>query len=402
LVAGFAAVLLWLAAPPAVAAPSRFVVRTTDPTPVIGRLDAIGAGWAVTLADPAGTVPAGRLVSIRRDGLPLPPRPRGPMIVLANGDRARGEVVGGDTRLVRFVPTQPGNAKPAVWSVPLTALAAVWVTTPPADTPANPASYAWANGPRRRDAVLLRNGDVLRGTVEGFAADPPAVRIKVQGDPAATGVPLSRVAAVAFDPALARVRKPKGPYARLVTVDGSRLSLGAATADTTTLTGTTTFGTAVVVPLSELAALDVLQGKATYLSDLKPRAATTEGFNGVAWPWVADRSVKGKPLRLGEQTFDKGLGTHPRTTLSYDLAGKYRRFEAVVGLDPVTGRRGAAVVRVLVDGRDTLTVPLTAGAAPSTVVADVTGAKALMLVVDYGPGGDVQDDVNWGDARLIE
>jgi hypothetical protein len=324
------------------------------------------------------------------------------MLVLANGDRARGTVTGGDTRVVRFAPDSQEGAKPEPWAAPLTALAAVWVTPPPADTPSSPSAYPGADGTRRRDAVLLRNGDVLRGTVEGFAADPPAVRVKVTGENAATTIALSRVAAVAFDPSLARVRKPKGPYARLVAADGSRLSLATATADENTLKGTTTFGVAVELPLADVVALDVLQGKATYLSDLKPKTATAEGFNGVAWPWAADRTVKGNPLRLGTQTFDKGLGTHPRTTLVYDPGGKYRRFEAVVGLDPVTGRRGAAEVRVLVDGRDVFSAPLTAGADPKPVAVDVTNAKELTLVVDYGPGGDVQDDVNWGDARLIE
>ena len=154
-----------------------------------------------------------------------------------------------------------------------------------------------------------------------------------------------------------------------------------------------------------MVALDVLQGKATYLSDLKPRKATAEGYNGVAWPWAADRTVKGNPLRLGAQTFDKGLGTHPRTTLVYDLGGKYRRFEALVGLDPVTGRRGAAEVRVLVDGKRgawSRATGLTAGTDRDAVAVDVTKAKELTLVVDYGPGGDVQADVNWADARLIE
>jgi hypothetical protein len=403
---GFAVALLGLALLPFAAAqppdPPRFVAHTTDPTPLHGRLSAITDGWAVSLNDPNATVPAGHLVSLRREGRPLPPWPRGPVIVLANGDRIHGEVTGGDTRSLRFTPVPRDGTKSEPWAVPLTALAAVWVTPPPADTPPDPAAYLWADGPRRRDAVLLRNGDTLRGTVEGFAADPPAVRVKAAGESAATTLPLSRVAAVAFDPTLARARKPKGPFARLVTADGSRLSFATATADATTLKGTTTFGTTVEVPLADVVALDVLQGKATYLSDLKPKRTTVEGYNGVAWSWAADRTVKGHPLRLGSQTFDKGLGTHPRTTLVYDLSGKYRRFEALAGLDPVTGRRGAVEVRVLVDGRDGLTTALTAGTDAKAIAVDVARAKELTLVVDYGPGGDVQDDVNWGDARLIE
>jgi hypothetical protein len=33
---------------------------------------------------------------------------------------------------------------------------------------------------------------------------------------------------------------------------------------------------------------------------------------------------------------------------------------------------------------------------------DVTGAKELVLEVDFGPTGSVEAAVNWGDARLIE
>jgi hypothetical protein len=331
------------------------------------------------------------------------------MLVLANGDRVRGAVVGGDTSVLRFAPARRTGPNPDPWAVPLPAVAAVWVIPPPADAPTDPATYPWADTPRRKDAVLLRNGDVVRGTVEGFAGDPPAIRVKPTGEPAATMLPLSRVAAVSFDPALARARRPKGQYFRLVAADGSRLALTTAVVAGDTLVGRTAFGAAVELPLTEVIALDVLQGKAAYLPDLKPKKAAVEGYNGVAWPWAADRTVKGSPLRLagplGEQTFDKGLGTHPRTTLVYDLGGKYRRFEATIGLDPATGRRGAAEVRILVDGKPADVEglsPLTRGSSPRPVSVDVTGAKELTLVVDFGPAGDVQDDVNWADARLVE
>jgi hypothetical protein len=379
-----------------------FVAQSADPAPRRGWLARLGADWSASLVDPVAIIPAGDLVSLRQADRPLPAWPRGPMLIFNNGDRVRGTVTGGDTRNVRFKPELSG-AKAAEWTVPLSALAAVWVVAPPGDAPFDPAAYPWADTPRRRDAVRFRNGDVVRGTVQGFAADPVEVRVKAT-EPAPVSLPLASVSAVSFDPGLARVRKPKGAFARLVAANGSRLSLASASSDGATLKGTTLFGAAVELPLADVAALDVLQGKATYLSDLKPRRAKAEPFNGVAWPWRNDRSVRGNPLRLGGQTYDKGLGTHPRTTLTYDLGGKYRRFEAVIGLDSATGRRGAAEVRVLVDGKD---VPLdgsprsAVGAVPRSISISVAGAKQLTLVVDFGPGGDVQDDVNWGDARLV-
>ncbi|OWK47058.1 carbohydrate-binding protein [Fimbriiglobus ruber] len=337
----------------------------------------------------------------------MPAWPRDALAILANGDRIRGTVIGGDADIVRFEAAARGTGKPA-WTVPITTLAAIWTTGAPAETPPDPMDYLWAAGPKRRDAVLLRNGDVVRGTVTAFAASPAAILVAAGGTGPTIIVPLDRAAAVAFDPKLARVRKVKGIYARLVTTDGSRISLSAASCDGARLRGTTLFGGAVDVPLDEVVALDWLQSKATYLSDLKPKRAVVDAYNGVTWPWAANRTVRGNPLRLagphGEQTFDRGLGTHSRTTLTYDLAGKFRRFEAQIGLDPETGRRGAADVRVVVDGKDVPVeglAPLTS-AIPREVSVDVSGAKELTLIVDYGPGGDVQDDVNWCDARLVE
>ena len=128
----------------------------------------------------------------------------------------------------------------------------------------------------------------------------------------------------------------------------------------------------------------------------------------MTWPYASDRTVSGAPLRLadhgGESTFDKGLGTHPRTTLTYDLGGKYRRFDASVGIDPAVGGRGQASVRILVDGKEQSFPALKALAAgnPIPVRVNVTDAKELVLEVDFGTAGSVQADVNWAEARLIQ
>lgn len=391
--------------PPATAAP-KFLAHSTAATPATGTLRSLGEDGAVALAEPDGAVAAGGLVSLRRADRPLPQWPRGPQAILTNGDRIGGDAVGGGDDDLALAPAGAWQDRRAAWPVPVGSLAAVWVTAPPADAPADPRDYPWAGTTARRDAVLLRNGDVLRGVIEGFTP-APAVRLKPDGDAAVQVLDLTRVAAIAFDPSLARPRSPKATYYRLVTAGGSRLSLKSATATAAMLHGETLFGAKVALPLAEVVALDVYLGKATYLSDLKPKGATADGFNGVAWPPVADRTVRGGPLRLrtplGEATFDKGLGTHSRTTLTYALAAKHKRFEATVGLDAVSGRKGAAAVRVLVDGRVAWQADrLTAADRPRAVSVDVAGARELTLLVDYGTGGDVQDDVNWGDARLTE
>jgi hypothetical protein len=382
--------------------PGPFVALGPADEPVTGRLVRLAADGTAELAAGPKTVRVRDTYSLRRQRVPLPPLPRGPLLVTITGDRVPGRLLGGDTQALRFRPAfAPDEAE---WKVPFSSAAVVWLTRPPADTPLDPGRYAWLADTRRRDVLLFRNGDTLRGSLDGFADGP---KFKPETGDLRT-VPLAQLAAVAFNPSLARTRKPKGPYARLVLRDGTRLDVTGPTIEKDTLRGKALFGAAIEVPLVEVVALDVFQGKATYLSDLKPTKAEHAAYLGAAWPWAADRAAHGGPLRLltpaGEQTFDKGLGTHPRTTLVYDLGGKYRRFEALVGLDPASGRHGRADVRIRLDGKEQERPELRSLAAGFAMPPrlDVTGVKELTLVIDFGPSGDVQADVNWADARVIE
>ena len=370
--------------------------------PATGRVQSLSATLAVTWADPA--TPPGELVALRRVGRPAPPRPREPMLVLANGDAVAGVTLGGDANRLNFRPRFGGPAGEP-WAVPLTAVAAAWLEAPDADTPTEPGRYPWAGG--KRDAILLRTGDTLRGSLDGLTPDA-GVRFQVADRPAEV-VPLSRVAAVAFDPTLARARKVKGVHARVTLADGSRLTLTQVAADADALTGVTPYGPSVRLPWADVVALDTLNGKATPLGDLTPKSAEVTPFTSLAWPWRVDHSVRGEALRLrgehGVATYDRGLGLHSRTRLTYDLAGKYRRFEALIGLDAASGRRGAADVTLLLDGKPAGPESLrrlTVATGTVAVSLDTAGVKELTLLVDYGPGGDTQDDVNVADARLIE
>lgn len=378
-----------------------FVAVGLDGERPVGRLVRLQDGTA-EIATPDGMVAVADVVSLRRVGVARPPCPRGPGLLTTTEDRLPGSLLGGSADALRFQPT----AAEEPWSVPLPAVAVAWLGTQPAGTPPDPDRIAWLGPNRKRDLLRLRNGDTTAGTIVGFAADDETVTFKPDaGDERA--VPLATVGAIAFNPALAVARRPKGAYTLAVFRDGTRLHLVGATSDDTTLRGKTLFGQAVELPLARVVALDTLRGKATELSALRPKAEQG-GFLGVSWPWSANRTVRGEPLSLlttnGVETFDRGLGTHPRTVLTYELAGKYRRFEALVGLDPVTGRQGRAVVRIAVDGKDvpvTGMPELTPGPAVPVRV-ELAGTKRLTLTIDSGPAGDVQADVNWVDARLLE
>lgn len=396
-----APLLLAALAAAAPADPAAFAAVGAADESAVGTLTKLTADGSAEIATPEGKAAVRDLVTLRRAAVPLPPFPRGPVLITTTGDRIPGRLLGGDDQSLRFRP----RFADAVWDVPLSAAAVLWLVKPPADTPPDPARYSWLPESRNRDILRFPNGDTASGTLDGFGPDS-ALRFKPDVGPARV-IPLAEVSAVAFNPTLARSRKPKGSYARLVLRDGTRLAATGATADAETLKGKALFGPAVEIPVAEVVSLDVLRGKATYLVELKPKKVEQAGFLGTVWPWAANRTVRGTPLRLltpaGEGTFDRGLGTHPRTLLSYDLGGKYRRFEALVGLDAASGRFGRAVVRILVDGKEQpLPQLLKLAAGPAVPVRiDVAGARELTLVVDFGPAGDVQADVDWADARFV-
>lgn len=368
----------------------------------------IADGWAVVTEKAEHSVAGGDLLSLRRSSIPRPSWPTGSQAILTDGTRLAGTLSNGNDRAVTITRPRSGGAAGAAITLPFGTLDVLWLTRPPARTPSDPSKYSWLTTPRKKDVLLLASGDTRVGTLDRFEDSGAVIRFQTDGAKAPAPVATAAVVAVAFNPSLARTRPPAGAYAVATVTDGSRIRFLSATSDGEKLTGRLAAGGSLSVPLADVVALDVMQGKAKYLSELRPKAAKVEPFLDTSWPWAADRSVKGHPLRLvtprGDETFDRGLGTHPKTTLVYDLAGKYRRFEAVVGMDAASGTRGRAVVRVLVDGKEADVPGLKAlsSVAVVDVSVDVSKAKELALVVDFGSAGDVRADVNWGDARIVE
>jgi NPCBM/NEW2 domain-containing protein len=386
-----------------------FLVESTDDERSSGQITRLASDLTATLKTGGGAASVANVISLRRADLVTPGFPTGPQLITTAGDRIVGRLVGGDGQSLRFRPSGIALAPNDSWKVPLSSAAVLWLVDLPSNTPIDPGRYEWLADLKNQDALRFRNGDLARGTADGFdpnAAGPTLPFRPQRGE--LRSVAARELAAIAFNPALARVRKPKGAYARIVLVDGTRLAVANPAVSDDRLRGETLFGQKVETPLASVVALDVIGGKATYLSDLKPKGVEQSGFLGVTWPWTADRSVRGEALCVrtsqGDSTADRGLGTHPRTTLKYELGSKFRRFEALVGLDPQAPSRAQTVIRILVDGKmqdiPELAKLTNRNAIPIRV--DVSGAKELVLVTDFGPAGGVGADVNWADAKLVE
>jgi hypothetical protein len=373
------------------AEPPAFTLETASGKTLKGPLRELGPAWAVRLGD--ARADGADVVSLRRDGAALPPNPDGEHVVFANGDRLPGAVGDLDGERLRF-----RLGKEAL-SLPLSALSVVWLAPPDGAEPERLLRRLAAEA-RSRDRVLLRNGDAVEGILTGL--DDKALRLEVNRKELT--VERAKVAAVALSTELNTTLKPKAAFGRIVLRDGTRLSLASATcADGRTLQGDTLFKTKVSFPLDDVVSLTVEGGPAVYLSGLKPRKYEHNPYLGAAWPYVLDGSADRRDLRLGGNTFDRGIGLHAESRLTYDLGGRYRRFEALVGLDDQTGKGGSARIHLLVDGKpaDLGDADLTNPREPLAVRVDVTGAKELTLVVEFGNRGGVRNHVDWANARLI-
>jgi hypothetical protein len=366
-----------------------------------GPLLELGAQWCARLGGTPGVqTEADDLIELRRVGRALPPLPAGEQLLFVNGDRIPGRVVRLVGERVVFRPLLAGKPEEKDVAVPLSALAVIWLETPDSAAGAGEVlRRRLVSQKQTRDVVLLRNGDAIEGVLNAF--DDKEVQIEVEKK--VVEVRRDRVAVIALNTALAATLRPKGPYARLVLAGGARLSLATAACDGQTLTGTTLFQSAIRIPLREVAALYLFQGKAVYLSDLRPARQEHASYLPTALPGrvVVDGSSEERDLRLRGSTYDRGLGVQSDSRLTYELAGGYRRFEALVGLDDHAGVRGSVRVRVLVDGKASFDKELTARSSPLPVRVEVAGAKELTLVVEAGKGGNVHDFVNWVDTRLI-
>jgi hypothetical protein len=380
------------------AAAPMFTVQTVDGKAVKGHLADIGGNWNVTLD--SRVVVGDAVLSVRQVGKALPARPVRTQLLLAGGDCIPVDkplLIG---ERVHFHSPHLANGEDA--SAPLSSVMVIWFAGTASESPERLRRRLTAET-RKRDVVLLRNGDVLAGVLTSL--DERTIGVEVDQKPVTVAV--SQTAAIALSSDLTEAPRPKGVYGRVILdSDGARLSLASAhCTDRGTFIATTLFGATLSVSPTDVAALDLFQGEAIYLSDLKPSRYEYIPYLNDRWGYARDGSAAGLDLLLAGSTYDKGVGLHSHSRLSYAVPPACRRFEALVGMDDRAGRRGSARIRVLADGKS-LDIgadrELTPAGAPLPVRVNLAGVKELTLEVDFAKDGPVQGCVDWADARFVK
>lgn len=377
-------------------APEPFVVQTTQGPQPASAILAVQNDWS--LRTDKGDVAGKDLISIRHAALPLPALVEQNFLWLNSGDRI--PLQGPDAwRLEQdrlyFLPGGPLQGK-AELSLSANYAAVLWLEKPASLADPELFLRRFFHETRPRDVILLRNGDRVEGVLKGLTAER-ILRLEVNA--VETRIPLAHVAGIAFNTDLQARPRIKGPFGHAVLAGGGRVSLTSPSLSNSVLRGKLAVGGFVEVPLDQVRAIDMRQGAAVYLSDLKPKSYEFTPFLSLTWPLVTDAGVTGRPLRAGSSTHDKGLGMHTRSKVVYALSAAQRWFETTAAL--AEGQRGHARVRILVDGQEKATLLLTPRSGPIPVRVDVAKGRELTLIADFADLADIQAHVNWLDARLI-
>ena len=114
-----------------------------------------------------------------------------------------------------------------------------------------------------------------------------------------------------------------------------------------------------------------------------------------------DRSMREKPLTIGGQVFEHGVGTHATSTLWIELDGNAEKFLSSVGVDDNANGPGSIVFKIYGDNRilwDSGLMKL--GQGPKKAEVELKGVKTLLLLVEDGGNGIGYDHADWADARF--
>jgi hypothetical protein len=196
---------------------------------------------------------------------------------------------------------------------------------------------------------------------------------------------------------------PMTAFHQVISTDsGDRFSgtLSAIEHDSVTLT--TPAGSLLKLPMSSVTTIDFLNGRVTFLTDLKPAKVEETPYFGRVIPYKVNQSLAGGPLVLSDGPCLRGIAVHSRCVLQFDVSSGFDRFKTKLGFEQPDGRLGRVLARVLGDGKPLYENPDARGDQPPVEIdVPLAGVHVLTLEIDFGKDQDVGDRVVWADPRLL-
>lgn len=163
---------------------------------------------------------------------------------------------------------------------------------------------------------------------------------------------------------------------------------------------TTSFGAKLSFEPEILTKLDFNMGKLTYLSDLEPAKILERSGAGLIVRYRKDVNLDGEPIVLDKE-YARGLSLHAHTELDYNLAGKYKLFKTIIGIDTRMESGSQPIVTILCDGEKRFQETIT-NAAARPLSIDVRDVNTLRIVVSSSNPLDLHDHVTLAEAKVSQ
>lgn len=378
-------------------------ITTTGGKKITGKLVAIDAtGATFSTGDARVTVPGKEIVVIDLGNkvAPIPKDKTDPTklermneIELTDGSTIRaGKYAVKARKLEAELLTVPDTVPAPSFELPLSGVFSVMRGAE--DEKNRDAWKKMLGGRGKRDLYVMREREGLnfiQGTVLSGSEDGKTFDFELEGGKKADPQLLQSRATgglVFSHPTPAQVPQT---LCKVLDVYGNSLVAQAVQVTPEGVTVTTISGVVFKYPsAAALAKFDYAKGNVAYLSDLQPQVDAPpvgpdeKGLrtNPVA-PYFRDQGVSGEPLKLGTDTFVKGLTVSPDVFLTFNIGGDYREFKAVLGVPENSPDANLeAKVTIELDGKPAFSESLKRKDKPKPLVLDVKGVKLIRVLVE--------------------
>jgi hypothetical protein len=269
------------------------------------------------------------------------------------------------------------------------------------DTKLRKAFQALLNDKLKRDRIVIyKAGDIndLPGTIG--QADADGTKIKFLSEGVDIEIPIANLQGLIFY--RADGAGAANPVCMVYDTVGNAIAAGKVMVDGKKATIVTTIpGVSIQCDTATIAKFDYNMGKLSFLSDLIPTKVVEKSAVGLIVAYRKDVNLDGDPIVL-DRPYPKGLSLHAHTELEYDLKGKFKKFSAVLGVDPRVGAEAQPKVTIEVDGKTVYSETISAAKPPVPIDIDVTKASTIRIIVSSQNFLDLHDHVTIANPKVTQ
>jgi hypothetical protein len=261
---------------------------------------------------------------------------------------------------------------------------------------------------RRKDDTGKDFLDAFSGTFGDGDKANESIKFTQEGKADPTDVKMTRIEGMVFNQIIAVKVAPT--LCRVIDTDGNTYAAQAVTRTTKGYTVKTVTGVAVDLEENVVSKFDFAAGSVKYLSDLEPASVLEEGSD--PHPYQKDRNLDRQPIELvldpatgKREKYAKGLTIHAKTTLTYNVAGQYKTFAAIAGVDADKENVADSKVKLTIDdGTKVLwTGVIKKGDKPVELNLSIQNVDQIRIIVESdGPGLDLGNHVSLANVRVLK